>query len=666
LFRHLKYLTFFTIVMVLAFGVFYFGAKRKYESKAKLLIRMGQEQTANMQFASFKNNIYITRRNQELKNELEILTSEIVAANTARVLLGEGVNNPELLNDIKIYIIDNLEVEPLYESDTLEVSFKFPDPDIAQKMLKLILDQYVSHHIKVFNVSKEFEFIETKLETLKDSYEGILKEFSSFMRNNKIYDDNQQISLLMEKRNQFHANVVELTAENNYHKRELKRLMKIHSAIQPMEIYNTVEIRNRQYENLKRRLSEARLEERSMHLRYQPKSRFIKDIEEEIALLEELIQIEPERIIDSKNERKNELYDSLQERIVNTQSQIEGEESKINTLVTALNEVDKELETYTINVKQYRILKKNLKFAEKTYEKYFEGYLENQVTQLLQAQNITNISIIEPPSIQQKPVWPNKKLMFAVGAGVLVMGNLFLLVLFNLSDTTISRPDQVHKKFGLDVFGVIPYPKGARDTDKGNFSKETDPDVMKEYQKMFVNISRESSDKVCLVTNSDNKNGNSRSIGFNLASFMSTYQNKKTVLLDLSDGIEDLQDKGQFSGTTYPDFENRTLDDVLMLRPHGTIDSEKQIVRENFEILDRLKKEFDYVFINIPAISDSPELVFLSQYTNSAVFVIEAEKTNIFAIRYNLDMLKHYGFKKISILLNKRRFYIPSWLYRQI
>jgi len=61
---------------------------------------------------------------------------------------------------------------------------------------------------------------------------------------------------------------------------------------------------------------------------------------------------------------------------------------------------------------------------------------------------------------------------------------------------------------------------------------------------------------------------------------------------------------------------------------------------------------------------DSPELLFLSRHLNKAILFVEANKTKTHVVRFNVDVLNRFGFQDVSVLLNKRRFFIPSVLYK--
>ena len=78
---------------------------------------------------------------------------------------------------------------------------------------------------------------------------------------------------------------------------------------------------------------------------------------------------------------------------------------------------------------------------------------------------INNVSIIDSAKTPENPVAPNKKLFTL--AGLVILGGLtFLIVLVReLSDTTIKSPDDVTELFGMTNLGVVGHIKSMKHFD---------------------------------------------------------------------------------------------------------------------------------------------------------------------------------------------------------
>ncbi len=663
LFKYSRYLLIFTVAALLVCGIYLLGAKKIYASKAKLLVRLGTEQTGSMQFLAGKSNVYITRREQELKNELEILQSDQVANAAARKLLGDAAGDSELLAGVQGYIAENLKVETLYDSDTLELTFNFPDPEAAQLILRLVVDNYIKHHIDVFRDIKEVSFLNDEMTDSRSRYEKLLNEFSQFKQSYKIYNDSAQVTLLIEKKDKLNQTLIDCRADNEYHTEKLKRMKELQKMLSPMQTFATVEVRNKHREDLRSKLGEAEIERQNLLTRYKPASRFVADINREVEMINKLIGGEPERVLDQKDERRNQIYETVQQNILDLESEINGEKAKRTFLETQLQGLEGELDRYAANIKDFIMLKTNVDFAQKAYEKVFDGYMESKLKSLTGENQISNIAVVERPSLSMTPAKPKRKLVLALAGCMVFGGCLVLLCFFSLLDNTITNPNEIAKNFNLPLIGVMPHINPQEISFSQEYFQHVYMLYKKDFQKIYTNLLlRGDREKVYLVTKSQAGEG-ATTIGLNLAFFLTACQGQKSAFVNFS---SDKIFKGQQLSDSALDerFQEGVMAGVAVFQYMPSSSSNSHLTDDQYRIIDRLKQDYEWVFVNIPAVVDSPELLFLSRHLNKAILFVEANKTKTHVVRFNVDVLNRFGFQDVSVLLNKRRFFIPSVLYK--
>ena len=689
IFRYSQYLAIFTLAVILIAAIFGITTTKMYRSNAKILIRLGSEQSASNQLIGNMANVYITRREQELKNELEILTSDWVMTEVAREVvktdgqrfdqdsslwrilyrvvdriknfLGLTPDAEEAIAEVKSFVANNLTVSALFESDTLELFYEHPDPEVAQRILTMVIDQFIKHHIQAYTNVKELNFLSEELDVSRRNYERLLDEQGRFTNQHGVFNDKQQLDLVMEKKRDLERALAELKADYEYHTRKLDRLQDVQGTLKPYETFNTSQILNKTRENLRNKLNEARIEKQTLLTRYQEDSRFIKDINREIVQLEKLLSSEPERVIDQKDSRKNPVYESLVTDILNLDSDVAGERAKIASLEKEMVSVGEELTNFTANNKDFQLLTKDVEFAKITYEKVFDGYLDTRLRSLISKQEITNISVIEQPSLNRVPDSPNKKKLAIITLAVLVAGNIFLLVLFSVIDTAVTNPSEIPRLCGASVEGDLPFVKPSNSGEHSFlwlYQKQVRP-----FQSLYTNLFlKGDQDQVILIAKSRPGEGGT-TISYNLAEFMAVYQGKKVALVDFTGDnamAKDIEGSKRVD-SNYTKFYTAHIT-IYRFAPESDADAHK--IKDNYYILETLKKDYDFIIVNIPPVIDSPDLVFLQRYVNKVILVIEAEKTSSLIVKYNLSLLKEYAFGNISALLNKRRFHIPEVLYR--
>ena len=92
-----------------------------------------------------------------------------------------------------------------------------------------------------------------------------------------------------------------------------------------------------------------------------------------------------------------------------------------------------------------------------------------------------------------------------------------------------------------------------------------------------------------------------------------------------------------------------------------TLDSAKD---ENFWA--HLRDRFDIIIIDTPPATIFPDGISLVRQVDGVILVFEAERTRWpVALNMKEKILQHGG-KILGVVFNKRRFYIPEWLYKRL
>ena len=82
--------------------------------------------------------------------------------------------------------------------------------------------------------------------------------------------------------------------------------------------------------------------------------------------------------------------------------------------------------------------------------------------------------------------------------------------------------------------------------------------------------------------------------------------------------------------------------------------------------IDDLRKEFDYVLVDAPALNSYSEGIALGQFADGLVLVLQANSTRRDASARIAERLHTSQVNILGAVLNKRRFPIPNFLYRRL
>jgi protein-tyrosine kinase len=81
-------------------------------------------------------------------------------------------------------------------------------------------------------------------------------------------------------------------------------------------------------------------------------------------------------------------------------------------------------------------------------------------------------------------------------------------------------------------------------------------------------------------------------------------------------------------------------------------------------LCDALRKYFDYVLFDAPALSSSATAVSLARHVDGIVIIIDSERTRWPVVENTKKAYESAGAKVLGVVLNRRTFYIPNWIYK--
>ena len=84
------------------------------------------------------------------------------------------------------------------------------------------------------------------------------------------------------------------------------------------------------------------------------------------------------------------------------------------------------------------------------------------------------------------------------------------------------------------------------------------------------------------------------------------------------------------------------------------------------EVLQHLRQRHDLIVIDSPPANKSLDGVAISHHADGVVLVVEAEKTRSSAVRKLQERITKSGGHILGMVLNKRHYYIPAFIYKYL
>lgn len=303
-----------------------------------------------------------------------------------------------------------------------------------------------------------------------------------------------------------------------------------------------------------------------------------------------------------------------------------------------LSQVNKELDL-NYNVKDFSNMidydvydsSQMIKISVKNKDDDLAVEICNQLVESLKKQvydiyGIDNITVVDKAAAEKNMVYSGNKIILICLFIGFILSSAFIVIRFIFTDNTVKIKKVKKKKDIIPFLGKVIYVKKAPNLEI-NFSEEEKYLFRNVRTKLLENIDN---NKVIMIS-SVRKNKYKSYVSFNLAR-MFEKTNKKVILIDTNakDGLITSSFLKEKTGIleTIENIDNLNKSkykvDNIDVIPLGNYEKIDLLLSENFkEVLNKLKEEYDYVFIDVPAYKTNFEFSALLKLVDGLIFVLK-------------------------------------------
>ena len=156
------------------------------------------------------------------------------------------------------------------------------------------------------------------------------------------------------------------------------------------------------------------------------------------------------------------------------------------------------------------------------------------------------------------------------------------------------------------------------------------------------------------------------------AKYIALKLNKSVLLVDAHNKYPSIADLYNVKPQIIGDDENQKaqpIKDSFCQISMSSLFVGKISMNGNFSNIDslfnELKKEFDVILICSPAVMDNQDDLILAGLVDGVVLIVEAEKTRWHVVQIVKDRIELQGGNILGVVLNKRHFRIPGYIYKR-
>lgn len=518
----------------------------------------------------------------------------------------------------------NLSVSPVRGSRLVAIGYDNPDPVVAARIANGFAENFIQSNLdrKFESSSYARKFLEERIAQTKERLESAERQLVAYAANQQIVNVGEPSegegaggateSLASHNLAALNSALAEtraerVAAEERWRSARTSALMTLPEVLQNPSIQRLTE---------QRAVLEAEYQQKLSI--YQP------DYPEMVRLRAQIEEADGQIQVIATNIRSS------------IQSQYEIAANQERSLQAQVNGLTGEVLDLRDRSIQYNILQRELDTTRTLYEGLLQRYKEVGVTGGVAANNISIVDLATPP---REPSKPNMMLNMALAALLgLGLGVLAALVLEAL-DETVASPDDVEKKLGVPVLGVVPL------LEKGQSTSDALADIRSGFSEAYYSLrtalqfsTPEGAPSSLLVTSArpaEGKSTTAYAVALNLARV-----GKRVLLVDgdlrnpsmhRMVGVENERGMSNLlSGSADLTVAQRTRHENLFFIPCGPLppnpaelwggDRLRQFLAET-------RNNFDHVVFDGPPVLGFADAPMLASAVNGVLFVLESRGT---------------------------------------
>jgi uncharacterized protein involved in exopolysaccharide biosynthesis/Mrp family chromosome partitioning ATPase len=379
--------------------------------------------------------------------------------------------------------------------------------------------------------------------------------------------------------------------------------------------------------------------------------------------------------------------------------QAEAEQASLNTETEKIKvqQAKVEVELKALNDTEVRLtdMERNREIIRGQYQKYMENLEQARVDEALEAKKFSTISVVQDATLPRLPDERQRKLKLLVAVFVGLVGGLGIAFAAAALDHAIYVPEDIERRLGLHCLVSIPKSRDPWTTpavkitpDRGPIvidrqnTKKLPAEAAENYEwlcdRVLATLRPSTGEPVVLGVTSTHFGAGVSTIASNLAVTLAHYCNPGGVLyVDanvripwqlIADGKPGVPTAVEVRVDSEGQMQAVEQNIMVMTDSERKETSSNVSTRPRYDTLLPMirKRSYQFVIFDLPPVKEGSSTARLASLTDGVVLVVEAERVRWeVALRTRNSLMAAHA-NVIGAVLNKRKFYVPTWLYRRI
>lgn len=520
----------------------------------------------------------------------------------------------------------------------IDLRLSYPLSNKGEDILNTLIKKYTQSNLNDKNAVADstYRFIKERLNVIASELGDVENKVETFKQRNQLADMSEQGKLLVQSSGEFSSELAKAETQVTVIN-ELEKYLK-DSANNKRAFPSSLIPQDMVFSNIMEHYNSLLIEREKQLLGVTEQSPFIQNIDKQIA------ELRGNMLSNIQNTKKTALLtrDKLRSQLNSTESQISG-----------VPQIEK----------NYLKLARNQQIKQELYIFLMQKAEETSISKNA---NISIAKTIDPPKSDVKPISPKKSVIYIFG---LIAGLIFPIILIfgqELLNTSIKTKEEITTLTNVPVIGEISHNSSEDNLVVANQSRSA---ISEQFRALRTNLSfylKADNEKVILLTSSMSGEGKSFT-AINLGNILAL-AGKKVLLMELdlrkpglSAKLNVHNDIGFSNFTISPTIGMADIIKPLSINKNMFIVSSgplppnpaETLMNEHVpNLIEELKKEFDYIIMDAPPVGIIADAQLLSRYADVTLYLVRQKITQKDQLKIVEDLYQTKKMKNIGIVVN--------------
>ena len=338
----------------------------------------------------------------------------------------------------------SLEVTGVPKSNVIDVSFDWPDPVIAARIVNTLVDLYLVQHVKVHTNPQTYNLLKDQAEKWEEKLRKSEKDLEAFKRRHSITSLPQQKTMLLGKLSEIESQSKQTESEIQ-ETAEMIAILKaqLSGLDQNIQLQQTIDKDSETLAALKAKLVDLELQ----------------GLKEEIYRVKQMIAEEEKKEEVVVVSGKSPIRQNLEGDLLKSKARLEALKAKGKNQKLQIAGYRQDLKTLDGFEKQINELERQVAINETNYKLYLTKFEEARISESMDKQTIANVSVIQPATPPLKPIKPKKRLNVLIGGFLGLFAGVAMAFLIEFVNPVFRTREDVDQFLGLPVLATLPKEK---------------------------------------------------------------------------------------------------------------------------------------------------------------------------------------------------------------